>query len=513
MTIDTTRRMSHGEQLARLARKHPADVAFRYLDRDVTFAEVDRRVDRVAAALRARGIGSGDRVALLMRNSIEFVETLFGVWRLGAIAVPVNFRLTAPEVDHVLRDSGSSAVVVDAGLADLVSTGGPVAPANRLVLGGDYEAALGAVPGEPVVVDVPEHDPALIMYTSGTTGRPKGATLSHFNLTTSTMNSMIAQGINSPDEVWLANLPLFHISGLAGILPYAMVGGTSVIIPSGNFDPAEAVADLERHGITSCCFMGVQWQQIVALDGVADHDFALRRIVWGASTAVVSVLERMAATFPGVPLYNFFGQTEMSPVTCQLPGADFARKMGSVGKPTVNVEARIVDDDMNDVPVGSVGEIVYRGPTVMLGYWNQPESTAEAFAGGWFHSGDLCEMDDEGYIYVVDRKKDMIISGGENIYSAEVENALAGHPGVREVAVIGVPDERWGETPLAVVVPFDAAQPPPADELIAHCRERIASYKKPSSVVYVDALPRNASGKVVKPVLRERFVGAAPGSM
>jgi fatty-acyl-CoA synthase len=513
VTIDTTRRMSHGEQLARLARKHPDKVGYRFLDRDVTFGEVDARVNQAAAALAARGVERGDRVALLMQNSIEFIETIYGVWRLGAIAVPVNFRLAAAEVEHVLVDSGASAAVVDAELSGLIGPTPPVGLASVLVLGadagvagegrGDYGAALAAESDDPVVVDVPEHDPAVIMYTSGTTGRSKGAVLSHFNLTVSIMNSLISQAVNAADEVWYANLPLFHISGLAGVLPYAMVGGTSVIIPSGNFDPAAAVDDLERHAITACCFMGVQWQQICALPGVADRSFALRRIIWGASTAVVSVLEAMAATFPGVPLYNFFGQTEMSPVTCMLPGEDFARKKGSVGKPILNVEARIVDDDMNDVPADGVGEIVYRGPTVMLGYWNQPTATEEAFAGGWFHSGDLCRVDDEGYIYVVDRKKDMIISGGENIYSAEVENAIASHPGVREVAVIGVPDDDWGETPLAVVVPVDGAQPPSADDVIAHCRERIASYKKPSAVVYVDELPRNASGKVVKPVLRE----------
>jgi acyl-CoA synthetase (AMP-forming)/AMP-acid ligase II len=527
--------MSHGEQLARLGRKFPDKVGFRYLGRDITYAEIDARVNRVAHALAARGIGAGDRVALLMKNSIELVEAVFGVWRLGAIAVPVNFRLAGAEVDHVLADSGAAAVVVDADLAHLVAAAtdgtGPIAPSSCLVVAGpagpggtgagnenaaggggrvDYGAALAAEPDGAVVVDVPEHDPAVIMYTSGTTGRAKGATLSHFNLTMSTTNSMIAQGINASDEVWLANLPLFHISGLAGILPYSMVGGTSVIIPSGNFDPAAAVDDLERHGITGCCFMGAQWQQIVGVEGVTGRDFALRRIVWGASAAVVSVLERMAATFPGVPLYNFFGQTEMSPVTCQLPGADFTRKKGSVGRPTVNVEARIVDDDMHDVAPGEVGEIVYRGPTVMLGYWNRPEATAEAFAGGWFHSGDLCRRDDEGYIYVVDRKKDMIISGGENIYSAEVENAFASHPGVAEVAVIGVPDERWGETPLAVVVPADPAAPPAEADLIAHCRDLIASYKKPSAVAFVDALPRNASGKVVKPVLRAQHVPPDP---
>jgi acyl-CoA synthetase (AMP-forming)/AMP-acid ligase II len=211
----------------------------------------------------------------------------------------------------------------------------------------------------------------------------------------------------------------------------------------------------------------------------------------------------MADTFPGVPNYNMFGQTEMSSVTCVLRGEDAIRKMGSVGRPIVNVEARIVDEEMNDVPAGEAGEIVYRGPTVMRGYWNKPEADAEAFAGGWFHSGDLCVADDEGFITVVDRAKDMIISGGENIYCAEVEAAVDAHPKVAEVAVIGVPHEKWVQTPQAVIVPVDPADPPGQAEITEHCRQHIASYKKPTSVRIVDALPRNAVGKVQKFKLRE----------
>jgi acyl-CoA synthetase (AMP-forming)/AMP-acid ligase II len=217
------------------------------------------------------------------------------------------------------------------------------------------------------------------------------------------------------------------------------------------------------------------------------------------------VLEKMSRVLPGVPIATFFGQTEMSPVACMLDAADAERKRGSVGRPIVNVEARLVDEAGRDVAKGQVGEIVYRGPTVMQGYWNMPEANEEAFAGGWFHSGDLCRMDDEGYLYVVDRKKDMIISGGENIYCPEVEAVLRDHPGVADVSVIGVSDPVWGETPRAIVVPVDPDGPPPADELMSWCKERLASYKKPTSVVIVDRLPVNAAGKVVKPALRQRF--------
>ena len=517
LSLDAARRMSHGEQLARIARKYPDRVAFVCGDDARTFGEVDARVTRVARGLGARGVTQGDRVGVLMGNSIEMVETVFAGWRLGAIVVPVNFRLVAAEVDYILGDCGARAVVVDEALSHLVEAARPSLPALEtvVVLGEPgavgaagverYEDLLAGASDDPLVIDVPEQAPALIMYTSGTTGRPKGAVLTHFNVVMQTFNSMIQQGIGGDDDVWYANLPLFHIGGLVGILPYVMAGGTSVIVRSGQFDAKAAVDDLERYGVTGCVFVGMQWDEICDVAAAGQRDLRLRRVSWGAANTPVHVLEKMSKTFPDVPIFSFFGQTEMSPVTCVLHAGDAERKRGSVGKPVVNVEARIVDERMNEVAVGEVGEIVYRGPTVMQGYWNMPEANAEAVAGGWFHSGDLCRMDNEGYIYVVDRRHDMIISGGENIYCPEVEAAISAHPGVAEAAVIGVPHQRWGETPRAVVVPADPGSPPTEEEIVAWCRERLASYKKPTSVVVVDALPRNATGKVVKPVLRERY--------
>jgi acyl-CoA synthetase (AMP-forming)/AMP-acid ligase II len=333
--------------------------------------------------------------------------------------------------------------------------------------------------------------------------------LSHFNLLMNTMNMIAGMGFRDDDRRWLSGLPLFHIGGLNGILPYLLLGGTSVILPSGQFDANEVVDLLERESISACYFVPTQWQAICAVPDIASRDLsALRRISWGASVAPPSVLQAMAATFPGVPNYNAFGQTEMSSVTCVLKGEDAIAKMGSVGTPIVNVEVAVVDDDMKPVSRGDVGEIVYRGPTVMQGYWNNEEATDEAFRGGWFHSGDLVRQDEDGFYYVVDRKKDMIISGGENIYCAEVEAVIDGHPGVREVAVIGRPDPRWVEVPIAVIVPMDEDAPPSAEEIIAWCREHMASYKKPADIVLVDAMPRNASGKILKTQLRAQFVPA-----
>ncbi len=515
--LNRARSMAHGEQLARLARTQPGKLAYRFEGRDLTFGQLDERVNRLANALAERGVSYGDRVATLMTNRLEVVETYLASAKLGAICVPINFRLVPDEISYILGDSGASALVVDSGLAATAgaaraSVEGPdicfVTDADPAPAGPGaepYEAVLEAASDQPPDVVVSEMDPAFIMYTSGTTGRPKGAILSHFNLLMNTYHMLGYMGISGSDEVWLSGLPLFHIGGLNGILPYLLLGGTTVMLPSGQFDAREVVDALERERVTGCYFVPTQWQQICAVPGIKDRDLALRRISWGASVAPPSVLQAMADTFPGVPNFNAFGQTEMSSVTCVLLGEDAVRKMGSVGQPVGNVEVRIVDNDMNDVPDGGVGEIVYRGPTVMQGYWNKPEATAEAFAGGWFHSGDLVRRDEDGYIYVVDRKKDMIISGGENIYCAEVEAVIDAHPAVAEVALIGVPDPKWVETPRAIVVPVDRAHPPSEEEIIAWCKERLASYKKPTSVQVVDALPRNASGKILKTQLRQEY--------
>ncbi|NBE53629.1 long-chain-fatty-acid--CoA ligase [Streptomyces sp. YC537] len=515
--------MSYGAQLARCARKFPDRVAVRHGDRELTFPELDARVSRLANALTARGVGRGDRVAIVMHNRIEVAEAFLATARLGAISVPVNFRLVPDEIAYILADSGATALLVDTPLAATCAEAVRALddpPRTVLVAGEDdgsgvvragpraepYEAALAAATAEDPGIDVPENAPAFLMYTSGTTGRPKGAVLTHLNLVMATYAVLAATGgVRQEPAAVLVGVPMFHISGLNNTLRGLIDGGRVVIDASTRFDPAALVELLEREQITSCFLVPSQWQAVCAVPGIEDRRLALRTLVWGASVAPPSVLQALRDRFPEAPAYSAFGQTEMSPTTTMLRAEDAVRKMGSVGTPLPGIEVRVVDEDMNDVPVGAVGEVVYRGPTTMLGYWNKPEETEEAFAGGWFHSGDLCRMDGEGFLYVVDRKKDMIISGGENIYCAEVEAAIDAHPGVAEVAVIGVDHPRWVQTPRAVVVPADPAAPPSERDIIAHCRDRLASYKKPTSVVFTDALPRNASGKIQKFRLRERY--------
>ncbi|MCV7214925.1 long-chain-fatty-acid--CoA ligase [Mycobacterium crocinum] len=496
--------------LARHARVRPDRTAFVDPRRRGTFGETDARVTRLANALSQRGIRRGDRVAVLGLNSLEVIETWFATARLGAIAVPLNFRLVADEIAYLLADSGAALVVVDAALAGVVERARVSSVRSVLTIGDDFESAIDSASDEPVDIVVGDQEPAFIMYTSGTTGFPKGAVLNHRNLHLHAFSSIATLG-HIPDDCWLGVAPLFHTAGVSGMLPAFLTGGTVVIPPSGGFDPEATVCTIVRERVTSCWMTPSQWQMVCAMDGLGQWDLSyLRRIWWGAAPASTTLLQSMAAAFPDAEIVAAFGQTECSPITCLLHGDDAIRKIGSVGTPMLNVEARIVDDDMNDVAPGSVGEIVYQGPLVMTEYWNKPVQTAEAFGGGWFHSGDLVRQDEDGYIYVVDRKKDMIISGGENIYSAEVENVVAAHPKVAEVAIIGVPDPKWGETPLAVIVACDPQAPPTEAEIEAHCRAHLAAFKRPKRIAVVDALPRNASGKVDKNVLREQH--AAPRS-
>jgi fatty-acyl-CoA synthase len=462
-----------------------------------------------------------------MANRTEYIEALGGIMRLGGIAVPLNFRLVAVEVAHLLHDCGATLLLVDEERASVareaVAAAGGGTP---IVVVGDQSPSGSGYGWDEVVEGAPSAlllspetvaawepaAPAAIMYTSGTTGRPKGAVLTHLNLLMSTMAFMRTTRSLGNGGTSLCAAPIFHIAGLAKIVPALTLGQTIVLPSSRAFDPAGILDLLESERVTDMFLVPTQWQAMCDLPDIAERDLHLRAVTWGASPALPSTMDAMARSFPDVPFTAVFGQTEMSPVTCVLDGEDATRKFGSVGLPVPAVDIRVVDEEMRDVQDGQVGEIVYRGPSMMASYWNNPEATAEATRGGWFHSGDLVRRDDEGFVFVVDRKKDMIISGGENIYSTEIEDVIDTHPKVREVAVIGVPHPRWVETPLAVIVPSDPGDPPSSDEIETWCRERLASYKKPSAIRIIDALPRNVSGKVLKTDLRVRFGAEAQQS-
>ncbi|SGD36919.1 fatty-acid--CoA ligase FadD5 [Mycobacterium tuberculosis] len=506
------RRQNWVNQLERHAMMQPDAPALRFVGNTMTWADLRRRVAALAGALSGRGVGFGDRVMILMLNRTEFVESVLAANMIGAIAVPLNFRLTPTEIAVLVEDCVAHVMLTEAALAPVAIGVRNIQPLLSVIVvaGGSsqdsvfgYEDLLNEAGDVHEPVDIPNDSPALIMYTSGTTGRPKGAVLTHANLTGQAMTALYTSGANINSDVGFVGVPLFHIAGIGNMLTGLLLGLPTVIYPLGAFDPGQLLDVLEAEKVTGIFLVPAQWQAVCTEQQARPRDLRLRVLSWGAAPAPDALLRQMSATFPETQILAAFGQTEMSPVTCMLLGEDAIAKRGSVGRVIPTVAARVVDQNMNDVPVGEVGEIVYRAPTLMSCYWNNPEATAEAFAGGWFHSGDLVRMDSDGYVWVVDRKKDMIISGGENIYCAELENVLASHPDIAEVAVIGRADEKWGEVPIAVAaVTNDDLR---IEDLGEFLTDRLARYKHPKALEIVDALPRNPAGKMLKTELRLRY--------
>jgi fatty-acyl-CoA synthase len=507
-----SRRQNWNTQLARHELMQSEAIALRFKGRTVTWSELGRRVAALADALSRRGVRFGDRVLILMFNRAEYIESLMAITKLGAIGVPVNFRLTPLEIAYLVTDCQAHVVITELGLVPVARSVRGLDPILATIIVADtdtdeailgYEDLLAEDGPAHTPVDVPNDTPALIMYTSGTTGQPKGAVLTHTNLTGQVISAIATNGADLSHGVEFVGVPLFHIAGLSGALVGLWLGLPTVLYPTGAFEPGKLLDVIAAEKVTSLFLVPAQWQAMCAVQRAQPRDIRLRLLLWGAAPASDSLLQEMAEVFPSVPILGAFGQTEMSPTTCVLLGDDAVRKFGSVGKVIPTVSARIVDDDMNDVPIGSIGEIVYRAPTLMAGYWNNPGATAEAFADGWFHSGDLVRQDEEGYIWVVDRKKDMIISGGENIYSSELENVLASHPAIVEVTVIGRADQKWGEVPVAVAAVTDSGLT--LSDFDEFLNERLARYKHPKALEIVEALPRNAAGKVLKAELRTRY--------
>ncbi len=498
--------------VARHADTRPRRVAIAFGDRRVTYAELDARLDRVAAGLRERGVRKGDRVAAMLLNCPEFFELMMACNRLGAIFVPFNFRLSPGEIAFLLEDATPEVFAYQApfrAVAEAYAARGGRQP-RRVELG---EAPAGGAEPYAALVEghaaglapegVLESDPALMMYTSGTTGRPKGALLSHGNLLWNNIQLMHALSLEG-DDVNYAVAPLFHIGGLNVLTgPLVYKGATTVI--DDQFEPRRALAAMAERKVTAAFMVPAMWAALSRVPEFDSYDLtSLRTCLVGGAPCPVTVLEFFQAR--GFRFQEGFGMTETAPIVSVLAGEDVVRKNGSVGKPCLHVEVRVVDEADREVERGGVGELVVRAPNVMLGYWNRPEASAEALRGGWMHTGDLARVDEENFIYVVDRKKDMIISGGENVYPAEVEQVLVRHPRVLEVAVIGLPDERWGET-VAAVVACKPGETLALDELRAHCEGKLAHYKQPLALCLVEGLPRNATGKVLKTELRERFAG------
>lgn len=474
-------------------------------ERRLTWRDVRNQVRAVSAELQRRGVNVGDRVFILSLNSVEYVIALLAINTVGAIACPLNSRSVSAELDYFVDDSGAVFGFVDDLGAAVRERSGIASEVSVICFGEEFQA-IAESGAQPEAVDVAETDDAFIIYTSGTTSAPKGVLLTHMNMISQALNTTRTAPSGAPTDCNMVVVPLFHIAGLAFLYPCFLNGVKVVIAPPKALASMESLADLlETERVTNLFLVPTLWQELCSSPGVRDRDFKLKGLSWGASPASRETLQLMADTFPDAHISAAFGQTEMSPTTCSLPGEDSVRKMGSVGRPIGLVAARIVDPLGEDVRPGEMGEIVYRGPGLMKEYWNKPEQTAQATHGGWFHSGDLVREDEEGFVFVVDRAKDIIISGGENISSVEVEHAVAAHPKVADASVIGIPHPKWVETPVVFVVPADPADPPVLEEIRDFLTDRIASFKKPTRLEVVAELPRNASGKLQKHKLREDF--------
>jgi long-chain acyl-CoA synthetase len=507
--------ITHG--LRRALQVKPHAVAILEGDRTLTWAELGERVARLAGALRQLGVTKGDRVAVLMQNSVRYLELYLAVGWAGAIVVPLNIRWSVAENRSALEDCAARLLVIDDAFVDAGKALAAGIPALTLMHADDgappagvvgYEARLAAAAAIPDAM-AGRDDPAGIFYTGGTTGRSKGVTLSHGNLTFNALQSL-AEGVFPPDAIYLHAPPMFHIAN--GWSMYCMMinGGTNVVIRA--FTPEAAAAAIERFRVTHTLFVPTMIQMFVDHPGIAGYDLSsLRQIVYGASPIAEALLDRAMARLPGVRFMQAYGMTELSPLATILSPEDHVgegRAKGrhrSGGRASLGVEIQIVDADGQPVPPRTVGEIAVRGDNVMTGYWNRPDETAKAIVDGWMHTGDGGYMDEDGFVYIVDRIKDMIITGGENVYSTEVENVVAQHPAVQQCAVIGVPHPHWGEAVHAVVVCKPGASLDPA-ELIAFCKERIGHYKCPRSVdVRTEPLPISGAGKILKRELRRPF--------
>lgn len=497
---------------ARCGKDNPAIV---FEGRTLSFGQVLERSTRLAHVLRNIGVGNGDRVAYLGPNHPTYAETLFACGMLGAVLLPLNTRLAAPEHDFVLRDATPSVLIWSPAMSQTMDALGESIPVPELITLGPasgrsaaYEALLSAAPCDPIDETVSLDDLCMIQYTSGTSGRPKGVMLTHGNVTWNCVNQLVDIDITT-DEVNLVVVPMFHTAGMNNsFLPPFLKGGTAILMSAWN--PETALELIEKHRVTCMVAVPTIFQTMAQSPRWAQADLSsIRTLLCGAAPLSTALIERYGAR--GLRFLQGYGMTETSPNATWLRAEAALRKKGSAGTACFFSDLRIVSADGADVAPGERGEVLVQGPNVTSGYWKQPEVSAASFVDGdWLCTGDAALFDDEGYVFIVDRIKDMFISGGENVYPAEVENAIYRHPAVRECAVIGVPDERWGEVGRAIIVPVEG-QRVDDGEFREFLSRHLAAYKIPKSFVVTDQLPRTASGKLLKRQLRDTF-GHSPAA-
>jgi long-chain acyl-CoA synthetase len=482
--------------LTESAERHADQAAIRLGDSELTYAQLDELSARLAALLVARGMQPGDRVGVMLPNVPEFPVAYYGILRAGGVVVPMNVLLKRREIAFYLEDSGSKTLLAWHGFAEEARGGAEDAGAELIeVEPGPFASLLAAQEPATGVFDTDEDDTAVILYTSGTTGKPKGAELTHANLAKNADVASRTTCVIEAGDVVLGSLPLFHSFGQTVAMNASMkVGACLTLVPK--FDPAEALATMQRDSVTH--FYGVPTMFGALLNHPERESYdtsALRTCITGGASMPVEVMRGFEEAF-GAIILEGYGLSETSPVASSNH-PDMERKPGSIGTPLEGVEMKVVDEDDNEVEQGEVGEIVIRGHNIMKGYWERPEATEEAMRGGWFHSGDMARTDEDGYFFIVDRKKDLIIRGGYNVYPREVEEVLYEHPKIREAAVVGIPHDEWGEEIGAAVVTHEGEELEPA-EVSEYVKERIAAYKYPRVVWFIDDLPKGPTGKILK---------------
>jgi long-chain acyl-CoA synthetase len=524
--------------LRRAVRYFPENTATIFEGRKQSYRELWKRSQALSKALFELGARRGDRVAIYLLNSPRFLEVVYACFEIGAVVVPINTRLVADELVFIINDAECVAFITDETLQPLAASFKPrlqgiehYISVNAAGAFKDYETLIARQNGDSNAFSTDfftdlaptlsgalssgegqsEEELVGLFYTSGTTGLPKGVMLNHRNLWMNAMHTLAARA-PEPNSVFLHAGPMFHLATFPAVINITLNGGAHAILPK--FDLQVLMEMIERDRVTSTVLVPTMINFLINHPDLAKHDLSsLRRITYGASPMPVELLKRAMKVFPDVEFFQGYGQSESSPLLTTLMPEDhitegpeqITRRLASCGRPVIGVEVEVVDENYRHVKPGEVGEVVARGPNVMMGYWNRPEETATALRGGWLHTGDMATIDEDGYIYLVDRKKDMIISGGENVYSTEVENVVYQHPAVREAAVIGVPDEKWGEAVKAIVTLKDGASLTES-ELIEFCASRLADYKVPKSVeIRAGELPKSGTGKILKKELREPY--------
>jgi len=503
--------MHTAESLERNAFKYPKKVAVKDKNRTLTYQELYERASLLGNSLISMGISRGDKVAILFQNCVEFVEIHFAIQKIGCVSVPLNTRLAAAELNYILNNSDAKILFYDKEFEKKIASIRKKLKQLKYYVSAPDVDSLNSVPYEDLFkrqqqgrseVAIDGNDESLLLYTSGTTGTPKGVILTHMNTIWNTLSFLIAEPFY-PNDTTMIIPPLYHAAGLNSLLyTHIFVGATSILLDK--FDPIEVMETMEREKVTNAFFVPTMFNVILNLRNLDKYKIGkFRLFINGAAILPVEQKHEILDKFTGAGFIDVYGLTEVSPIATVLNRADSLVKTESVGKVLVTFHDRVISDDGTDVEENQPGELLLKGPQVTKGYYKDPEKTASVIKDGWLHTGDIVRRDAEGFIYVVDRKKDMIITGGENVYPAEVEAVLYRHPKIYEAAVIGVPDEKWGERVKAFIV-LRPGEKATDWEVMEFCREYIASYKKPTIIEFVESLPRTASGKVMKSELRKK---------